>query len=91
MVVTSSRLHAVRYKLSIDAYIKDKGYTDVQALVAYSGKVLDEGVEFTEAKMNGFSDTETAKKFDTDDYQGLKSSKQVLTSRCFIRCMSISR
>jgi type I restriction enzyme R subunit len=71
MVVTSSRLHAVRYKLSIDAYIKDKGYTDVQALVAYSGKVLDEGIEFTEAKMNGFSDTETAKRFDTDDYQVL--------------------
>jgi type I restriction enzyme R subunit len=71
MVVTSSRLHAVRYKLSIDAYIKDKGYTDVQALVAYSGKVLDEGIEFTEAKMNGISDSETAKKFDTDDYQVL--------------------
>ena len=37
MVVTSSRLHAVRYKLAIDKYIAEKGYTDVRALVAFSG------------------------------------------------------
>jgi type I restriction enzyme R subunit len=71
MVVTSSRLHAVRYKQSIDSYIKDKGYTDIQALVAYSGKVLDAGAEFSEAKMNGFPEKETAKRFDSDDYQVL--------------------
>ncbi len=71
MVVTASRLHAVRYKQSIDAYIKEKGYTDVAALVAYSGKVVDEGVEFTEAKMNGFPERETREKFATDDYQVL--------------------
>jgi type I restriction enzyme R subunit len=71
MVVTASRLHAVRYKQSIDKYIKDKGYQDVAALVAYSGKVVDEGVEFTEAKMNGFPEKETREKFDTDDYQVL--------------------
>ena len=29
MVVTSSRLHAVRYKQAIDKYIAEKGYTDV--------------------------------------------------------------
>lgn len=71
MVVTASRLHAVRYKQSIDAYIKSKGYTDVAALVAYSGKVVDEGVEFTEAKMNGFPEKETREKFATDNYQVL--------------------
>ena len=71
MVVTASRLHAVRYKQSIDAYITEKGYTDVAALVAYSGKVVDEGVEFTEAKMNGFPERETREKFATDDYQVL--------------------
>lgn len=71
MVVTSSRLHAVRYKQSIDAYIASKGYTDVHALVAFSGKIIDESVEYTEARMNGFSDSQTAKKFDTDEYQVL--------------------
>ena len=39
MVVTSSRQEAVRYHLALNAYIKDKGYTDVHALVAFSGKV----------------------------------------------------
>ena len=39
MVVTSSRLHAVRYKQAIDSYIAEKGYTDLAALVAFSGKV----------------------------------------------------
>ena len=39
MVVTSSRLHAVRYKLAIDKYLLDKGYVDTKALVAFSGTV----------------------------------------------------
>src|SRR5207245_2025295 len=48
MVVTSSRLHAVRMKLAIDAYVAEKGYPNIRALVAFSGKVIDEGDEFTE-------------------------------------------
>ena len=39
MVVTSSREHAVRYKLGFDKYIKSKGYTDVKSLVAFSGEI----------------------------------------------------
>ena len=50
MVVTSSRLHAVRYKLAIDKYIKEKGY-NIKALVAFSGTVND-NAEFTEISMN---------------------------------------
>ena len=42
MVVTSSRLHAVRYKQAIDAYIAKKGYTDLRTLVAFSGRVIDD-------------------------------------------------
>ena len=52
MVVTSSRLHAVRYKQAFDQYIAEKGYTDIGVLVAFSGTVKDpdvEGVEYTEA------------------------------------------
>lgn len=44
MVVTRSRLHAVRYKQSIESYIKEKGYRDLHALVAFSGKVIDPDV-----------------------------------------------
>ncbi len=72
MVVTSSRLHAVRYKQAIDAYLAQKGYTDLAALVAFSGRVVDEkGLPYTEAGMNGFPAAETARRFDGEDYQVL--------------------
>jgi type I restriction enzyme R subunit len=71
MVVTSSRLHAVRYKLALDSYIADHGYDDVRTLVAFSGKVIDEGDELTEPGMNGFPESETAARFATDSYQVL--------------------
>jgi type I restriction enzyme, R subunit len=71
MVVTSSRLHAIRYKLALDAYIADQGYADVRTLVAFSGKVLDDGDEFTEPSMNAFPESETAERFGSDDYQVL--------------------
>jgi type I restriction enzyme R subunit len=71
MVVTSSRLHAVRYKRAIDAYVAERGYPDVHALVAFSGTVDDDGDDVTESRMNGFPDTETAERFGGDDYQVL--------------------
>jgi len=72
MVVTSSRLHAVRYKQAIDAYIAKRGYTGLAALVAFSGRVIDDkGFAYTEAAMNGFPESQTAQRFGTDDYQVL--------------------
>jgi type I restriction enzyme R subunit len=41
MVVTSSRLHAVRYKLAFERYLEENGYTDMRPLVAFSGTVKD--------------------------------------------------
>ncbi len=71
MVVTSSRLHAVRYKEEFDNYIKEKGYTDIKTIVAFSGKVIydvyPEGV--TEVELNGFKEKEVPKKFATSEYQ----------------------
>jgi type I restriction enzyme M protein len=40
MVVTGSRLAAVKYKLAFDRYIKDHGYTGIRSLVAFSGRHL---------------------------------------------------
>lgn len=71
MVVTSSRLHAVRYKEEFDKYIAERGYNDIRTIVAFSGKVIygnaPEGV--TEAELNGFSEKELPKKFASDEYQ----------------------
>ena len=41
MVVTGSRMEAVRYKRAFDAYLAETGYPDVRALVAFSGEVDD--------------------------------------------------
>ncbi len=69
MVVTSSRLHAVRYKQAIDKYIAEKDYAEIRTLVAFSGKIEDgTGVPLTEANMNGFPESRTAEEFGTHDY-----------------------
>jgi type I restriction enzyme, R subunit len=69
MVVTSSRLHAVRYKQNIDRYIREKGYTDIKTLVAFSGKIEDgTGKPLTEANMNGFPESRTAEEFASPEY-----------------------
>jgi len=60
MIVTSSRLHAVRYKLAVDASLNAMGIPS-KALVAFTDVVKDakDGQEFTEAKMNGFPEAAT--------------------------------
>ena len=73
MVVTASRLHAVRYRQAIDRYIAEKGYSGIRALVAFSGTVADPdlpGVGYTEVGMNGgIRERELPEKFAGDDYQ----------------------
>jgi type I restriction enzyme R subunit len=72
MVVTSSRLAAVRYRLAFKKYIEEKGYKDIGVLVAFSGEVVDEdipGEKFTEPGMNnGIRETELRDKFASDDF-----------------------
>lgn len=51
MIVTRSRLHAVRYKLAVDAYIRQHGYP-FKCLVAFSGAVEDGDNSYTETGMN---------------------------------------
>jgi len=73
MVVTDSRKAAVRYKLALDKYVTEHGYTDVHALVAFSGDVEDKesGPEaFNERNMNpGLKGRDLRDAFDTDEYQ----------------------
>ena len=72
MVVTSSRLHAVRYKIAIDAYLKMQGIP-YKALVAFTDVVKDskDGKEYTEAGMNGFPEAATADRFESDEFRFL--------------------
>ena len=72
MVVTGSRLAAVRYRLAFDRYLAEKGYKDIGVLVAFSGEVVDEDIpdqKFTEPGMNsGISERELPSKFASDDF-----------------------
>lgn len=79
MVVTNSREQAVRYKLAFDQYIKEKKYTGIKSLVAFSGKLEIDGKEYTEPRMNGFKETELPDQFDSDDYQVLLVAEKYQT------------
>lgn len=79
MVVTSSRLHAVRYKHAFDEYIKKKGYKDIKTLIAFSGTVEDHGLEYTESGMNRFKESELPEQFATDEYQVLLVAEKYQT------------
>ena len=69
MIVTGSREAALRYYFGVRDYISKQGYSDLKALVAFSGDLTLDGETYTEADLNGFSETELPRKFDTDTYQ----------------------
>ena len=64
MIVTGSREHALRYYFGVRDYLKAQGYTDMKALVAFSGELDYAGEPCTEADLNGFSETELPGRFD---------------------------
>ena len=82
MVVTGSRLEAVRYKQSFDQYIRGKGYA-IKSLVAFSGTVVDDklpDVTYTEPGMNdGISEKELPERFATYEYQVLLVAEKYQT------------
>lgn len=69
MIVTTSRESAIRYYFALKTYIEDKGYSDLKALVAFSGELHIDGNTYTEAELNEFSETELPKRFDGPEYQ----------------------
>ena len=69
MVVTRSRLAAVRYKQALDEYVKAHGY-GIGVVVAFSSGVKDPefpDVEHTEASLNDFPESQTVRRFAGDD------------------------
>ncbi|MGB5736437.1 MAG: type I restriction endonuclease subunit R, partial [Thiohalocapsa sp.] len=83
MVVTGSRLAAVKYKLAFDCYINDQRYTGIRSLVAFSGTVEDPddpGSAYTEVAMNdGLAERELPDAFERDDYRVLLVAEKYQT------------
>ena len=85
MLVTASRLHAVRYFFEIKRYIQDKGYDDLDVLVAFSGEVKDGGESFSESSMNKtksgkrITESQTKEYFHGDEFNVLVVAEKYQT------------
>ena len=82
MVVTGSRLEAVRYKQEFDLYIQEKGYP-IKSLVAFSGAVEDDKIpekSYAEVEMNnGLKEKELPETFAKPDFRVLLVAEKYQT------------
>ena len=82
MVVTGSRMEAVRYKQGFDRYIAEKGYP-IKSLVAFSGTVEDDKIPektYTEVEMNGgLKEKELPENFAKPDFRVLLVAEKYQT------------
>ncbi len=78
MVVTQNIETAIRYYKAITRQLEQQG-NPFKAVIAFSGTKEVDGIEYTEADMNGFPEAETKDKFDTDEYRLLVVANKYLT------------
>jgi type I restriction enzyme R subunit len=78
MIITQSIEAAIRYYKAVTKLLDAQG-NPFKALVAFSGEKTVDGIKYTEAEMNGFAESETREKFDTDDYRLLIVANKYLT------------
>lgn len=78
MIVTQSIESAIRYYDELKALLKERG-NPFKIIIAFSGEKTVDGNELTEAKMNGFAETETKDQFNTDEYRLLVVANKYLT------------
>ena len=78
MVVTKDIECAVMYYDALQTLVREKKIP-FKILIAFSGTKTIKGRNYTEAEMNGFSDSKTADNFDGDDYRILVVANKYLT------------
>lgn len=78
MIITQNIEAAIRYYKAVTKMLDAQG-NPFKALIAFSGEKTVDGVKYTEADMNGFPESETRDKFDTDDYRLLIVANKYLT------------
>ncbi|MGF1849412.1 type I restriction endonuclease subunit R [Vibrio lentus] len=78
MVVTQNIEAAIRYYKAITRVLNEQG-NPFKVAIAFSGTKEVDGIEYTEAEMNGFAESQTKDKFDTDDYRLLVVANKYLT------------
>jgi type I restriction enzyme R subunit len=78
MVITQNIVTAIRYYKAIKRILADQG-NPFKVAIAFSGSKEVDGIEYSEAEMNGFAEGETKDKFDTDEYRLLIVANKYLT------------
>ena len=78
MVVTQSITSAIRYYLALRKSLEERG-RPFNLLIAFSGTKEVDGIEYSEASLNGFADSETRDQFEHDDYRLLVVANKYLT------------
>ena len=78
MVIAQNIESAIRYYKAIERLLEKRSYP-FKALVAFSGSKEVDGIEYTEAQMNGIAETETRVQFDIDEYRLLVVANKYLT------------
>ena len=78
MVVTQNIESAIRYYFAINNILKEKG-NPFKVAIAFSGKKMVDGIEYTEAELNKFSDKDTKDQFNSDEYRLLVVANKYLT------------
>lgn len=81
MIITQNIESAYRYYRAINKLLEAQSYP-FKALVSFSGKKEIDGIEYTEAELNGFSEEKTKMVFDGHDAEGkpLKRNGQNLAN-----------
>lgn len=81
IIVSSSRLQAIKYKQEIDEYIKSQNYQGIKTLVAFSGTIKDEfGTIYTEQNINKTStELDFREKFNSPEYNILVVAEKYQT------------
>jgi type I restriction enzyme R subunit len=78
MIITQNIEAAIRYFKAVTKLLDGQG-NPFKVLIAFSGEKTVDGMKYTEAEMNGFPESETREKFDTDDYRLLIVANKYLT------------
>jgi len=78
MIITQNIETAIRYYRAI-THLLDANGNPFKVAVAFSGAKTVEGIEYAEAGINGFSESDTREKFDTDTYRLLIVANKYLT------------
>lgn len=78
MVITQSIESAIRYFKALNSILDTHG-APFKVVVAFSGVKKVDGIDYTEAELNGFPENKTKDKFDEDEYRILVVANKYLT------------